>query len=166
MLVVEFIKNWWHNCQFPTTHRDEEMMIRYTTKEHSKCSTWRNIPSPVTMPITTNNMQYQLVCLCTSSGSWTDSICQKCKNSYYHILKFLLCTSISVFNSHCWEGTWTFKLPKIVKSLLKFQNRMRLGSVNTILIKHTLTLRWLMSYIYGAPILDVSRSHTTTQHSR
>ena len=29
-----------------------------------------------------------------------------------------------------------------------------------------LKLRWLMSYIYGAPILDVSRSHTTTQHSR
>ena len=29
-----------------------------------------------------------------------------------------------------------------------------------------LTLRWLMSYIYGAPILDVSISHTTTQHSR
>ena len=28
-----------------------------------------------------------------------------------------------------------------------------------------LTLRRL-SYIYGAPILDVSRSHTTTQHSR
>jgi len=30
----------------------------------------------------------------------------------------------------------------------------------------TLTLRRLMSYIYGALILDVSRSHTTTQHSR
>ena len=29
-----------------------------------------------------------------------------------------------------------------------------------------LTLRRLMSFIYGAPILDVSRSHTTTQHSR
>ena len=29
-----------------------------------------------------------------------------------------------------------------------------------------LTLRRLMSCIYGAPILDVSRSHTTTQHSR
>ena len=29
-----------------------------------------------------------------------------------------------------------------------------------------LTLRLLMSYIYVAPILDVSRSHTTTQHSR
>ena len=30
----------------------------------------------------------------------------------------------------------------------------------------SLTLRRLMSYIYGAPILDVSRSHTTSQHSR
>jgi len=29
-----------------------------------------------------------------------------------------------------------------------------------------LTFRLLMSYIYGAPILDVSRTHTTTQHSR
>jgi len=29
-----------------------------------------------------------------------------------------------------------------------------------------LTLRLLMSYIYGAPILDVSRSYTTTHHSR
>jgi hypothetical protein len=30
----------------------------------------------------------------------------------------------------------------------------------------SLTLSLLMSYTYGAPILDVSRSHTTTQHSR
>ena len=37
--------------------------------------------------------------------------------------------------------------------------------VNRIRIK-LLTFRLLMSYIYGAPILDVSRSHTTTQHSR
>jgi len=37
---------------------------------------------------------------------------------------------------------------------------------NTTLYQNSLTLRWLMSYIYGAPILDVSRSHTTTQHSR
>jgi len=35
----------------------------------------------------------------------------------------------------------------------------------TKLLEH-LTLRRLMSYIYGAPILDVSRSQTTTQHSR
>jgi len=37
--------------------------------------------------------------------------------------------------------------------------------VNRIRVK-LLTLRRLMSYIYGAPILDVSRSHTTTQHRR
>ena len=33
-------------------------------------------------------------------------------------------------------------------------------------IRVKFTFRLLMSYIYGAPILDVSRSHTTTQHSR
>ena len=41
--------------------------------------------------------------------------------------------------------------------------------VSRIRVK-SLTLRSLMSYIYiyiyGAPILDISRSHTTTQHSR
>jgi len=37
--------------------------------------------------------------------------------------------------------------------------------VNRIRVK-LLTFRLLMWYIYGAPILDVSRSHTTTQHSR
>ena len=39
--------------------------------------------------------------------------------------------------------------------------------VSRIRVK-SLTLRLLKSYIYiyGAPILDVSRSHTTTQHSR
>jgi hypothetical protein len=35
--------------------------------------------------------------------------------------------------------------------------------VSMISVK-SLTLRLLMSYIYGAPILDVSRSYTTTQH--
>jgi len=33
-------------------------------------------------------------------------------------------------------------------------------------LQEKLTLRLLMSYIYGAPILDVSRSYTTTHHSR
>ena len=37
--------------------------------------------------------------------------------------------------------------------------------VSRIRVK-SVTLRLLMSYVYGAPILDVSRSHTTTQHSR
>ena len=39
--------------------------------------------------------------------------------------------------------------------------------VSRIRVK-SLTIKLLMSYIYiyGAPILDVSRSHTTAQHSR
>ena len=41
-------------------------------------------------------------------------------------------------------------------------------TICTLFVTHLfqLTLRRLMSYIYGAPILDVSRSHTTTQYSR
>ena len=45
----------------------------------------------------------------------------------------------------------------------------KMKCLNTIFVEFSntkLTLRLLMSYIYGAPILDVSRSHTTTQHSR
>jgi len=37
--------------------------------------------------------------------------------------------------------------------------------VSRIRVK-SLTLRLLMTYIYGTPVLDVSRSHTTTHHSR
>ena len=37
--------------------------------------------------------------------------------------------------------------------------------VSRIRVK-SLTIRLLMSYIYGAPTLDVSRSYTTTHHSR
>jgi len=48
-------------------------------------------------------------------------------------------------------------LSSIEKELLALRND--LGDI-------PLTLRRLMSYIYGAPILDVSRSHTMTQHSR
>jgi len=35
-----------------------------------------------------------------------------------------------------------------------------------VLERMILTLRLLRSYIYGAPILDVSRSYTTTHHTR
>jgi len=37
--------------------------------------------------------------------------------------------------------------------------------VSRIRVK-SLTLRLLMAYIYGAHILDVSRSHTMTHHSQ
>ena len=49
--------------------------------------------------------------------------------------------------------------------LLALLGTHHLLHVSRIRVK-TLTLRLLMSYIYGAPILDVSRSHTTTHHIR
>jgi len=49
--------------------------------------------------------------------------------------------------------------------LLALLGAHRFLHVSRIRVK-SLTFRRLMSYIYGAPILDVSRSHTTTQHSR
>jgi len=73
----------------------------------------------------------------------------------------------------CWhsalidKGWWTFslfgtKLTYNVSTSKKWHTLFLLLLYFVV----SLTLRWLMSYIYGAPILDVSRSHTTTQHSR
>ena len=52
-----------------------------------------------------------------------------------------------------------------IRCLLELLGTHHFLRVSRIRVK-SLTLRRLMSYIYGAPILDVSRSHTTTQHSR
>ena len=62
-----------------------------------------------------------------------------------------------------WPCSGSLLCPAHVKgSSLKMVKQLRPKHVGA------LTLRRLMSYIYiyGAPILDVSRSHTTTQHSR
>ena len=70
-----------------------------------------------------------------------------------------------IATTRCSLGTW------FVSGMLDMDKELRAfftdcqkayGHVSWI----KLTLRRLMSYIYGAPILDVSRSHTTTQHSR
>ena len=76
----------------------------------------------------------------------------------------------------CWAITKLFPSYYIHGiGLLEINSRLKSGnayyqSVQNLLssssIYNYLTLRRLMSYIYGAPILDVSRSHTTTQHSR
>jgi len=50
-------------------------------------------------------------------------------------------------------------------SLLALLGAQHFFHVSRIRVK-SLTLRQLMSYIYGAPILDVSSSHTRTHHSR
>ena len=62
---------------------------------------------------------------------------------------------------HCYKIN-VFRI--INKRICKSKKKLSMP-LETLLSKR-LALRRLMSYIYGAPILDVSRSHTTTQHSR
>ena len=50
--------------------------------------------------------------------------------------------------------------------LKRLESSLRIKDVKIIRAPAALTLRSLTLYIYGAPILDVSRSHTTTQHCR
>ena len=65
--------------------------------------------------------------------------------------------------------TYQNSIQEEITSRLKLGNACYYSAQNLLssrLLSKNLTLRRLMSYIYGAPILDVSRSHTTTQHSR
>jgi len=75
----------------------------------------------------------------------------------------------------CKQGYSSGKLKYLTESLNKYATTTvvtkndNVANISKEKLKSTgkiLTLRRLMSYIYGAPILDVSRSHTTTQHSR
>jgi len=63
---------------------------------------------------------------------------------------------------------WNYQTSILVKTQNHFSQYIHIlkETGSTVRIQVSLTFRLLMSYIYGAPILDVSRSHTTTQHSR
>jgi len=63
-------------------------------------------------------------------------------------------------SSTCFNSSWTLSRCFMYVVTQSSKCNIRRESINQ------LTLRRLMSYIYGAPILDVSRSHATTQHSR
>ena len=76
------------------------------------------------------------------------------------------CLSLTYFNIYLERCINPLK-PKLnpICCLLAVLGAHHFLHVSRIRVK-SLTFRRLMSYIYGAPILDVSRSHTTTQHSR
>ena len=67
-------------------------------------------------------------------------------------------------------NTWVRKISSNFlrnRDIVRFQRTPLYGPGNSLgRLGGCLTLRSLTLYIYGAPILDVSRSHTTTQHSR
>jgi len=68
---------------------------------------------------------------------------------------------------HCWIS---FQAAKTFTNLVLYHmwvcSIILKPTLHVFMLSSHLTLRLLMSYIYGAPILDVSRSQTTTQHSR
>ena len=117
-------------------------------------------------------------------GKWL-LICNYCTGFLFFIpgfpqlvisWKMALLTDFSVSEARFWLPF--YKTPKqpclgpltIVKNhpLVSHMMLHKLNSLYAVTLwsLNVLTLRWLMSYIYGAPTLDVSRSHTTTQHSR
>ena len=91
-----------------------------------------------------------------------------------HIVQSESAYSVVVYHHYPPVGSVIFRKPPTIPALLltriplataKRSQRNSKSAFTSAWI-FVLTLRRLMSYIYGAPILDVSRSHTTTQHSR
>jgi hypothetical protein len=67
---------------------------------------------------------------------------------------------------HLWESVAPSMPHCCVVQLWTWLCALHSGMCSFSMVAGSLTLRWLMSYIYGVPIPDVSRSHTMTQHSR
>jgi len=51
-------------------------------------------------------------------------------------------------------------------ALLEAHHFLHVSRIRVKLLTFRLLMSYIYIYIYGAPILEVSRSHTTTQHSR
>ena len=95
-----------------------------------------------------------------AGGHLVPVIQQSSRMQYLHCIKFPLTSAI--LHANIFVGYLMLRHFMFLPS-----SRAICGcSLKTTWRTHMLTLRRLMSYIYGAPILDVSRSHTTTQHSR
>jgi len=64
-------------------------------------------------------------------------------------------------------ATYFLGLPSIIYSRQKqVSNSVKIGRLFHRFNPLVTNVIYIYIYIYGAPILDVSRSHTTTQHSR
>ena len=125
-------------------------------------SCWINARSPlklckVTLRITRFGIQkfHTVLTLRLCVSYWSQ---YKQRLSHYTSLThwFLMIEGLSV---HCAVRTSHMKQTR-------FFFKQFIVDSNAIQSRHVLILRRLMSYIPGAPILDISRSHTTTQHSR
>ena len=97
------------------------------------------------------NFCFECVRACVRVCTWV-SVCHITQHAWYLLLMLLLVNPLNAeLNPICY--------------LLALLGAHHFLHVSRIRVK-SLTFRPLMSYTYGAPILDVSRSHTTTHHSR
>jgi len=79
--------------------------------------------------------------------------------SLVRVLKLLVVRKDCTFSAYSFESM-------IIRTIYVVDLLMMGGVRSKHVEESNLTLKRLMSYIYGTPILDVVRSHTTTQHSR
>ena len=90
------------------------------------------------------------------------------KAEYTAFIQFSTYRSVDSLTEHPWVAIYINPLNpelNLICYLLALLGAQHFLHVSRIRVK-LLTFSLLMSHIYGAPILDVSRSHTTTQHSR
>ena len=118
----------------------------------------------------------QLKCMCHGNGNnWHVCVTETTNTTMYvfvsrkwwihlvlepsaGVLKIVIITGKSMFNPLKPElNPICYLLALLLAHYFLHVSRIRVKS---------LTIRLLMSYIYGAPILDVCRSYTTTHHSR
>ena len=131
-----------------------------------KCSWWWAKTSPPKhVELTWNNKLTRIVASC-----WLFfTIISRCTDSWtYTLLHLPTCTTFCTLNpSQLSADLQPHFFPSLpLKPQIPGPTNGELCSSRLDYSLTYLTLRLLMSYIYGAPILDVSRSHTTTQHSR
>ena len=135
------------------------------------------------------------VCTVSDSWWWTERLSETCRvlfqnkinlrycaSGWFYYRNILRCTVLrtstqihgyltSALNRCEWSVSGPGRLntlnPELnpICYLLALLGAHHFLHVSRIRVK-LLTFKRLMSYIYGALILDVSRSHTTTQHSR
>ena len=67
-----------------------------------------------------------------------------------------------------YTSTADFEMPRRlrIKITEKNSNTAREKKHGALTLRRLMSYTYIYIYIYAAPILDVSRSHTTTQHSR
>jgi len=124
-----------------------------------------------------NVLMWQLLCTSAILTSKANASCWV-RNGCFRLIVIRPCSfniSASLFTGSCLI-LFVIALKKHLPSLLTAENNSALISnwfsvlhvtiLQDLVVSVYLTLRSLTLYIYGAPTLDVSRSHTTTQHSR